>query len=41
MLERTDKEYNPKQIVEQTIEEIDYNRSTRDIISDISDLIKK
>lgn len=40
MLRLTDKEYNPKQVVEQTIEEIDYNRSTKDIISDISDLIK-
>jgi len=40
MLERTDKNYNPKQIVETTVEEINVDRSTEDIIADIADLIK-
>jgi len=40
MLERTDTNYNPKQIVETTVEEINVERSSEDIISDISDLLK-
>lgn len=40
MLERTDKNYNPKQVVETTVEEINPNRTTDDIIWDIADLIK-
>jgi hypothetical protein len=32
MLERTDKNYNPKQIVETTVEEINPDRSTDDIL---------
>jgi len=40
MLERTDQTYNPKQIVETTVEEINPERSTSDIIADISDLLK-
>lgn len=40
MLERTDKNYNPKQIVETTVEEINPDRSTDDILWDIMDLLK-
>ena len=40
MLERTDKNYNPKQVIEQTVEEINIERTTDDIINDIADLIK-
>lgn len=40
MLERTDTNYNPKTIVEATVEEINPERSTQDIIADISDLLK-
>lgn len=40
LLEKTDKNYNPKQVVETTVEEVNADRSTDDIISDIADLIK-
>ena len=41
MLEKTDKNYNPKQIIEQTVEEIDPNRWLADILADISDLTNR
>jgi len=40
MLERTDKNYSPKQVVETTVEQINPDRSTEDIIWDIADLIR-
>lgn len=40
MLERTDKNYNPKQVQEVIIEEINIDRSTDDILADITDLLK-
>lgn len=41
MLEKTDVNYNPKQVIETTVEEINVDRSTDDIIADIADLIKQ
>jgi len=40
MLEKTSKEYNPKQVIEQTVEEINPDRSTADILADITDLLQ-
>ena len=40
MLERTDQAYNPKQVTEVTVEDINPNRSTDDIINDIADLLR-
>lgn len=41
MLEKTDTNYNPKQIIEQTVEEINPDRWIADILADISDLTWK
>lgn len=40
MLELTDKAYNPKQIIERKVEEVNPERTTEDIIADIASLLR-
>lgn len=40
VLKLTDKSYNPKQVDEQTVEEINPDRTTEDIIADIASLLR-
>lgn len=40
VLKLTDKSYNPKQVIEQTVEEINPDRTTEDIIADIASLLR-
>lgn len=40
-LEKTNKRYNPKHIVEATVEQVNVERSSDDILADIADIISK